>query len=290
MALSELDSRSLLVRFYRTVKHDKGALVGLVFIGGIVVLVILAPYVATNGPTEVNPQNRLLQPTLKGGYLLGGDQVGRCIFSRILWGGRMSLKIALLPIVFSLAIGVPLGMVSAYYGGYLDSFIMRCFDVLLSFPSILLALAIAATLGPGMENAILAVSVISIPILARLTRGVTLEVKERDYVMAAIALGAPVWRILFRHVLANILAPLIVHATLEIGRVAIIAAGLSFLGLGVQPPTPDWGTMLAEGRNVIMVAPHVSTFPGIFLFVFCLGSNLLGDSLRDALDPTIVIR
>ncbi|HET8678587.1 MAG TPA: ABC transporter permease, partial [bacterium] len=217
----------------------------------------------------------------------GTDDIGRDILSRLFWGGRISLWVAFFPVLISGVIGLILGLISGYHRGLIDQVLMRVLDIVLAFPSILLAIGIAAALGPGLRNVIMAVVVVSIPVFCRLVRSLTLSVREREYVEAARCLGASQARVIVLHVLPNVLPSVIVYSTLETGRVVIFAAGLSFLGLGVQPPAADWGAMLAAGRQVLAVAPHVATVPGVLIFLVTLGFNLFGDGLRDALDPRL---
>lgn len=270
----------------RSLRRDKLAMAAAAILLLVIFLTVAAPLVAPHDPFEQRPELRNVQPGT-GSYLLGGDELGRDILSRLLWGGRNSLKVAFLPVVVSLLFGTILGMLSAYYGGWVDGGIMRVLDVLLAFPSVLLALAIAAALGPGMENAVLAIIVVAVPVLARIVRSSVLSVREREFVLAARAIGAGDLRIMLRQILPNILSPIIVYTTLETGRVVILAAGLSFLGLGIKPPEPDWGVMLSSGREFIRSAPHVATIPGLVIFVVTLAFNVLGDGLRDALDPRL---
>ena len=213
--------------------------------------------------------------------------MGRCILSRILYGGRISLLIGGIVISIGLAVGVPLGLISAYYGGKVDFLIQRIVDVMLSFPSILLALMLVALLGRGLSNVMIAVGITVIPIYARLVRASVLSIKEEQFVEAIRSIGGSDFRIMFRHILSNCLAPIIVQSTLHMATAILWAAGLGFLGLGVTPPTPEWGVMLGEGRVFLRVAPHVATFPGLAIFIVVLGFNLLGDGLRDALDPKL---
>jgi ABC-type dipeptide/oligopeptide/nickel transport system permease subunit len=271
---------------WRSFRRDSFALAGIAVLGLAVVGAILAPYLAPHDPLRVSAGARLLPPGAPG-HLLGTDDIGRDILSRVLWGGRTSLWIAFFPVLISGSAGMVLGLTAGYFGGRIDQVLMRVLDVLLAFPSILLAIGIAAALGPGLRNVIMAIVVVSIPVFARLVRGLTLPIREREYVEAARGLGASNVRIMRRHVLPNVIPQLIVYATLETGRVVIFAAGLSFLGLGVQPPVADWGAMLAAGRQVLAVAPHVATAPGMTIFLVTLGFNLFGDGLRDALDPRL---
>jgi peptide/nickel transport system permease protein len=247
-----------------------------------------APFVAPHDPYAVNNAIRLSAPGTPG-YILGTDEIGRDIFSRLLWGGRVSLWVAIMAVVIALVAGSGLGLLAGYFGGWLDHIIMRVLDVVLAFPYILLAIGIATVLGPGINNAILAITVITIPVFARLMRATALSVREQDFIIAARALGASAPRILFRHVLPNTVSVLIVYSTLETGRMVIAAASLSFLGLGIQPPEADWGAMLASGRASLTIAPHVATIPGLVIFVVTLAFNIVGEALRDALDPRAVM-
>lgn len=271
---------------WRSLRRDRFALVGLAVVALVICSAIFAPYLAPHDPYRVSSTARLLPPGTPG-YVLGTDDIGRDIFSRLLWGGRISLWVAFFPVLISGSIGLALGLISGYFGGRIDQVLMRTLDIVLAFPSILLAIGIAAALGPGLDNVIMAIVVVSIPIFSRLVRGLVLSIREREYVEAARCLGASNARVVLLHVLPNVLPPVIVYATLETGRVVIFAAGLSFLGLGVQPPTADWGAMLSAGRQVLAVAPHVATIPGILIFLVTLGFNLFGDGLRDALDPRL---
>jgi peptide/nickel transport system permease protein len=271
---------------WRSLRRDRLALAGLAVVLLAVLGAVFAPFLAPHDPYGVNAAARLLPPGTPG-HLLGTDDIGRDIASRLLWGGRLSLWVAAVPVLVSGTLGLILGLVSGYARGWVDQVLMRALDVVLAFPSILLAIGIAAALGPGLQNVVMAIVVVSVPIFARLVRGLVLSVREREYVEAARCLGASTARIVLRHVLPNVLPTVIVYATLETGRVIIFAAGLSFLGLGVQPPAADWGAMLAAGRQVLAVAPHVATIPGLVIFVVTLGFNLLGDGLRDALDPRL---
>jgi peptide/nickel transport system permease protein len=270
----------------RSLRRDRLALACGALLALVVLIVIAAALVAPHDPYAQRPELRNVPPGTSG-YLLGGDELGRDILSRLIWGGQNSLKVAVLPVLLSVLLGGLLGIVSAYYGGWVDSLIMRALDVLLAFPSVLLALAIAAALGPGMENAVLAIVVVAVPVLARIVRSAVLSVREREFVLAARASGSDDLRIMLRQILPNILSPIIVYATLETGRVIILASGLSFLGLGIKPPEPDWGVMLASGREYIRTAPHGATIPGLVIFVVTLAFNVLGDGLRDALDPRL---
>lgn len=218
---------------------------------------------------------------------MGTDELGRDVLTRIVVGARISLFIGLSATVIALVGGTLLGMVGAYFGGRLGELIMRGMDILLAFPGVLLAIIIVATLGVGLTNVVIAIGIHSIPAFARLAHGSTLGVKENEYVLAARAVGTGEYNILRRHILPNIAAPLIVQFSLRVGTVILLAAGLGFLGLGAQPPTPEWGTMLSNARSYMRTNPHVGFFPGMAIFLVVLGLNLLGDGLRDVLDPRL---
>ena len=273
-------TQSVWTRFRR----NRLALFGAVVVALVVAVAVLAPWIAPADPNAVNARMRL-SPIGTNGFLLGSDELGRDIFSRLLWGARVTLAVALAATAIALVAGTILGVVAGYFMGWTDTVISRCIDVLMAFPYFLLALSVIAVLGPGLINGMIAVALVNIPFFARIVRGVTLSIRESDYVLAARGMGAGHFRILTRHVLLNAVSTIIVAATLNSGWMITAAAALSFLGLGVQPPTSDWGTMLATGRQYLAAAPHVPTLPGVAIFITVLGFNLLGDGLRDALDP-----
>jgi peptide/nickel transport system permease protein len=274
-------ARSVWRRFARS----RLAVAGGVILGLLVLGAVLAPWLARQDPFEQTPLDRLSPPG--GKFLLGSDHLGRDILSRILYGGRISLAVGLVAVAIGASVGTTLGLVGAFYAGLVDTVIMRCMDVLLAFPGILLALAVIAALGPGLLNTMVAVGVWSIPLYARIVRSSALAVRQQDFVTAAIALGATDWRLLLRHLLPNAAAPLLVLSSLRMASAILTAAGLSFLGLGVQPPTPEWGAMLNDGRQYIMQSPHIATFPGLAIMLTVLSLNFIGDGLRDALDPRL---
>ena len=271
---------------WKRLRKQRLAMIG----GGILFLLLFvalcAPVLAPHDPMEQNLYARLQPPSLE--HPLGTDDFGRDILSRMIYGSRISLRIGGASITAALLVGTLLGLWAGYWGGWPDTLIMRCMDLLLAFPSILLAIAIVAVAGPGIDNAIMAVSVVLIPQFARLVRSSVLTVRETAYVEAARALGAGRMRILFVGILPNCMAPIIVQTTLGLGTAILDAAGLSFLGLGAQPPMPEWGAMLAGGRELLFEAPWVMTFPGLAIFIVVLAINLFGDGLRDALDPKTV--
>lgn len=267
----------------RRLLKNRIGLMGIVFIGILVLIAVFAPLIAPYDPVEQNIIMRYKAPSSE--HLLGTDEMGRDILSRIIYGSRISLQVGLLSIGLALVIGVFLGIISGYYGGIWDMIIMRIMDVMLAFPSILLAIAIVAILGPQLRNAMLAIGIINIPRFARIIRSSALSIKESEYIAAAKMMGASDVRIIFYHLLPNAMAPLIIQTTLSIATAILEAAALSFLGLGAQPPTPEWGAMLSDARSSLQKAPWVATFPGLAIIFGVLGFNLLGDGLRDALDP-----
>ncbi len=271
---------------WKRLRQQRLAMVGGAILVVLLGVALLAPLLAPYDPLEQDLYARLQPPSMA--HPLGTDDFGRDILSRMIYGSRISLRIGAASITAALLVGTLLGLWAGYWGGWADTLIMRCMDLLLAFPSILLAIAIVAVAGPGIDNAIMAVSIVLIPQFARLVRSSVLTVRETAYVEAARALGAGQARILFVGVLPNCMAPIIVQTTLGLGTAILDAAGLSFLGLGAQPPTPEWGAMLAGGRELLMDAPWVMTFPGLAIFIVVLAINLFGDGLRDALDPKTV--
>jgi len=267
----------------RILLSNKTATAGLVIFIIFILTAILAPWLAPHDPNEQDLSSVLMRPSLK--CPLGTDEFGRDILGRIIFGARPTLVVALTATLIGLVIGGGLGLISGYYGGKVDTLIMRCLDVLLAFPGILLALAIISATGPGMIGVIIATSIYSIPQLARVTSGSVLGVKENDYIMAARATGERTWAIIFLYILPNIIMPILALTFVRMGVVIIIAASLSFLGVGIQPPTAEWGVMLSQGRNYIRVAPFLPIFPGVAIIILVLSLNLLGDGLRSALDP-----
>lgn len=278
-------TRKPLAEFWRRFLRQKVALVALAFILALVATAVLAPWVAPYDPTEPDYMNVLQGPSAL--HWAGTDTYGRDIFSRIIWGARISLTMGFLSVTLGALGGVGLGIVAGYRGGWIDSAVMRLCDLLLAFPGILLAIAVIAILGPGITNVIYAVAVFSIPVFARLARGTTLQLKQTVYVDAARAVGVSDSVIMLRHILPGTLPNVIVYFSMRIGTSILTAAALSFIGLGAQPPSPEWGAMLADGRSYMGVADHLTLFPGIAIFLTVLGFNLLGDGLRDALDPKL---
>jgi peptide/nickel transport system permease protein len=278
--------RSLTSDALRRLRRDRMAVAGATFLILVAVISLLAPVLAPHDPIETNLSQRLA-PIGTPGYLLGADELGRDILSRLIWGGRISLVVGFGAVMVAMLLGVIVGLLSGYFGSWVDSLFMRLIDILMAFPAILLAITIVASLGPGLRNAMLAVAIVGVPYYARIVRGSVLSLREHEYVQAARVIGAPHSRIILRHLFPNTLAPLIVAATLDVGWFIMIAAGLSFLGLGAQPPTAEWGVMLSTGRQFIRNAPHLSIVPGSAIFLVVLAINFLGDGLRDALDPRL---
>ncbi len=278
-------ARGELANLWWRLRRSRTAVAGALIVTLFVALALLAPHIVPYNPFQGALGDRLRPPS--AAHWLGTDELGRDLLSRILYGARISLQIQIVSVVLALVIGVLLGATGGYLGGATDSVIMRCMDVLLAFPSIFLALGIIAALGTGLFNLMLAAGISSIPAFARIVRGSVLSLKEREFVEAAKALGGGSRRIMFRHLLPNCLAPVIVQSTLRMATVLLTASGLSFLGLGVQPPTPEWGAMLSNARSYLIVAPHVATIPGVAIMVVVVGFNLFGDGLRDTLDPRL---
>jgi peptide/nickel transport system permease protein len=269
--------------FYKQLRKNKMAMIG----GGIILFYMLvalfAPFIAPHDPLEIDLLNKLQTPSLD--HWMGTDDKGRDILSRVIYGSQLSLAVGAVSVMIGAFFGIILGLVSGYYGKWIDTVIMRFIDVLLAFPGLLLALAIISALGPSLINVMLAVGIFSVPTFARIVRGSTLAAKKMEYVDAIRALGANDFKIIFVHILPNILSPIIVQGTLRLATAILTAAGLSFLGMGAQPPSPEWGAMLSGGRNFLWSAPHLATFPGLAIAFIVLGLNLFGDGLRDALDP-----
>jgi len=269
----------------RRLLRNKLAIAGMVILVAFLFSALFAPWLAPYDPIKQELVRRRESPSAE--HLLGIDEVGRDILSRIIFGARTSLQVGMGSVSFAIMIGALLGAISGYLGGWFDNVVMRLMDTLMAFPSLLLAIAIVSILGPGLMNMLYAIAIVTIPQYARIVRASVLSVKEQDYILAARAIGVPSTRMLFRNVLPNCLTPLIVAATLGIATAILDAAGMSFLGLGARPPTPEWGAMLGSGRGSVFTAPHIVFFPGIAIMLLVLGFNLLGDGLRDALDPRL---
>ena len=275
------EPRSALQRILRKNRLGVAAFVAMTV---VVLAALAAPYLPLPDPDTVDTPNRL-RPPMTAGHLLGTDEFGRDLLSRLVWGGRVSLLAGVGAAAAAMVVGVALGIVAGYYGGWAETVIMRLTDILMAFPYILLAIAIVAGLGPGLRNAMIAIAIVGFPIYTRLVRGAVLSLREREFVEAARALGANDPLILGRHILPHLLSPVIVAFSLDVGAKILATAGLSFLGLGTQPPTADWGSMLATGRQFVVLSPHVVLLPGLAIFVIVLALNLVGDALRDLLDP-----
>jgi dipeptide transport system permease protein len=272
-------------------RGNRGAMLGLAFIVLLVIVAVLANVLAPNNPILTDTNNLLAPPVWQDGgswaYPLGTDAVGRCLLSRLIFGTRLSLFIGCLVVTLSLTFGVSLGMSAGFFRGWIDTMVMRLMDIVLALPSLLLAIVIVVILGPGLINAMISVAIANIPHYARLTRAAVLSELSKDYVTASRVSGAGTLRLMFNVVLPNCAAPLIVQSTLGISSAILDAAALGFLGLGAQPPTPEWGTMLADSRELMERAPWVVTFPGLAILATVLAFNLMGDGLRDALDPKL---
>lgn len=300
---TSLDSVSLWSVTRKRLFRRKSAVFGMSILGILIVIALTAHWLAPYDPTKsmldikdypANVEKRQPPcihafgcPADQPQHILGLDGVIRDEFSRLLYGARLSLVIGLATVTFAIVIGTVLGSLAGYFGGWVDNAIMRVMDVLLAFPSLLLAIAIVTVLGPGLINALLAIGIVSIPAYARVVRGSVLSIRETDYVSATRSLGGNTYEILFKRILPNALTPLIVQGTLGIATAILDSAALSFLGLGAQPPTPEWGAMLGAERNQVFTAPHLVFYPGLAIMLTVLAFNLLGDGLRDALDPRL---
>jgi peptide/nickel transport system permease protein len=270
---------------WRRFLKNRLAVVGLLIVVGLVLAAVLAPVLAPHDP---GLQDLAAKRTVPGTrFLLGADEFGRDILSRIIYGTRVALLVGTVSVGIALTLGLLLGVISGYVGGFVDSLISRALEILLAFPYLLLAIAVVSALGPGVLNTTLAVGIWAMPAFTRIVRASVLSLREMDYIQAARAMGVPTRAILLRHLLPNFLPTLIVYSTLYMANAILVEAALSFLGLGVQPPTASWGLMVATGRDFLLLAPHITTIPGLAIMVAVLGFNLLGDGLRDALDPRL---
>ncbi len=268
---------------YRSLKKNKLAMVGAGIILFFILIALFAPLITSHGINDQNMSVRLQSPSAE--FWFGTDDFGRDIFTRIVFGARISLWVGFFAVTGALFFGTLLGVIAGYYGRFRDSIISRIFDIMLAFPSILLAIAIVAILGPSLQNALIAIAIVNVPIFGRLVRSKVLSLKNEEYIMAARAQGMKDSRIIIHHILPNSLGPIIVQATLGFGTAILEAAALGFLGMGAQPPDPEWGKMLSDSRSFIQSAPWTVLFPGFSIMLIVLGFNLIGDGLRDALDP-----
>ena len=282
---SSMTGKGPLAEFITRFMGSTSAMIGLVLLMILIFSAVFAPVLAPYDPYESNLPQALKGPN--GTHLMGTDELGRDIFSRTLYGARISLLVGIEAVTLALACGIILGALAGFYGGKIDTTIMGIMDVMLSFPSILLAIAFMTVMGRGVEKAVIAIGIVSIPQYARIVRASVLSVKENVYVMAARAIGNNDKRLIFVHILPNVMAPIIVRATIGVSVAILEAAALGFLGLGVEPPTAEWGTMLGSGRQTIFNAPHIVTFPGLAITMTVMAFNLLGDGLRDVLDPRL---
>ena len=282
---------ALVAEFWAYFSENKGAVIGLCVFVFVCLLAIFADFIAPYSASQQFRQSLLLPPVWQEGgnwnFLFGTDPIGRDILSRLIYGSRYSLFVGCVVVAAAVSVGVVVGLVAGYVGGWLDTIIMRVMDIILAFPSLLLALALVAILGPSLTNAMIAIAIVQQPHYVRLTRASVMSEKNRDYVIATRVAGAGPARLMFRTILPNCLAPLIVQAALSFSNAILDAAALGFLGMGAQPPTPEWGTMLAEAREFILRAWWVVTFPGLAILITVLAINLVGDGLRDALDPKL---
>lgn len=274
---------SPLARTLRRLLHQRGALIGFALLLILALLVVAAPLLTPYDPIDISPAEALQSPNLV--HWMGTDQLGRDVFARTLYGGRVSLRVGIIAVFIGALVGIVLGMLAGFYGGWLDSSFSWASDVLLAFPGILLALVIVAILGPGLTNVMIAVGISFIPSFMRVTRGAVLSARELEYVEAAHALGNTEYAIMTRHILPNVTRPLLVLASLGVGTAILAGAALSFLGLGVQPPDPEWGAMLSAGQNFVRQGWWISVFPGIGIFLTVLAVNLIGDGIGDAMAP-----
>lgn len=270
-------------RIFRQLVRRRTAVIGLLVLFLELLIIVIVPFFLQYDPIEPSMQDRFLPPSEE--HIMGTDELGRDILTRVLHGGRISLSVGFFSVTIGMLTGVPLGLLSGYLGGITDHVIMRLIDVMLSFPGMLLAIVIVATLGPSMVNVVIAVAIFSVPTFARVVRGVTLSIKENAYIEAARSIGVRDLRIMLRHILPNVLASIIVLFSLNFGMAIISTTGLNFIGLGGRPPAPEWGLMLSSGRDYLRHEWWVATFPGLAILVTVLGLNLLGDGVRDALDP-----
>lgn len=272
---------------FRMLKKNKMAMLGLIILVILILLALFANVIADyeNVVIKQNLSNRLMPPNANN--WLGTDEFGRDIFARLIHGARVSLKVGILAVGLSIIVGGTLGAISGFYGGKIDNIIMRVMDIFLAVPSILLAIAIVSALGPSIVNLMIAISISSVPRYARIVRASVLSIRDQEFIEAAKAIGASNARIIFKHIIPNSLAPVIVQGTLGVAGAILSTAGLSFIGLGIQPPDPEWGSMLSGGRQYLRYAWWVTTFPGVAIMITILSPNLLGDGLRDALDPRL---
>ncbi|MEP1576879.1 ABC transporter permease subunit [Roseibium album] len=280
-----------LAEFWYYFSRNKGAVIGLIIFFALVAIAVLAPWISPHDPDMQYRDSFLVPPFWEEGgksaFILGTDAVGRDILSRLMHGAAYSLSIGVIVVIISLSVGIVTGLIAGYAGGVVDTFIMRLMDIILAFPALLLALVLVAILGPGLTNAMIAIALVLQPHFVRLTRAAVLSERSRDYVVAARLAGAGHIRLMFKTILPNCVAPLIVQATLSFSNAILDAAALGFLGMGAQPPASEWGTMLAEAREFILSAWWVVTFPGLAILITVIAINLVGDGLRDALDPKL---
>jgi peptide/nickel transport system permease protein len=284
-AAPDLPRRRTAALSWRRMARNPNLIVGAVILALVVGAALFARFIAPYSPIDESFADQLRSPSLA--HLFGTDEFGRDIFSRVVYGARIALSVGGIADGIALVSGVVLGIVAGYFGGWIDSAVMRTIDIMLAFPYLLLAMIVVAVLGPSLTNAMIAIGVVYMPQFARVVRSAVLGIREQEFVEAAGAIGARWLRVLARHVLPNILSPIIVMATLTVGFTIVETAGLSFLGLGASPPTPEWGSMLATGRSYMLTAPWIATFPGLAILVTVIGFNLVGDGLRDLLDPRL---
>jgi peptide/nickel transport system permease protein len=269
--------------FWFKIRRNPLTLFGFVLLLAILLLSVCAPLISPYDPTKINITERFSPPSAE--HWFGTDEVGRDIFTRILYGARLSLGVGVAVVVAAGLTGTVIGAISGYFGGRIDQVIMRIMDMILAFPSLILAMAVAATLGPNLQNAMLAIAIIKVPVYVRLARAETLALREKLFVKAAVTFGIKPWRIIARHIIPNAVSPVVIQVTLDIGDAVLLVATLGFLGLGAQPPTPEWGAMISVGWKYLLDYWWYPTFPGLALFLASCGFNLIGDGIRDILDP-----